>query len=61
MLLSSSSKLSVDPFPSLTYVCIVVDFGEVESANKTFRRNKGKEIVALTQAKTISFPKTFLK
>lgn len=29
ILLSSCSKLSVDPFPSLMYMCTVVDFGEV--------------------------------
>lgn len=50
ILLSSCAKLSVDPLPSLMYMCIVVDVGEVESSNKIFRMNKGQEMVPLTEA-----------
>ena len=32
------------------YMCVVVDFGEVESSNKIFRMNKGQEMVALNAA-----------
>lgn len=47
--------------PSLMFMCIVVDFGEVESINKIFRMNKGQEMVPLTQAKNDSvFKKKFL-
>ena len=60
ILLSSYSRLSVDPFTSLMYMCVVVDFGEVESSNKIFRMNKGQEMVPLTQAKNDSvFKKKF--